>query len=322
MHEPTLAAILDAADEGFIVFDRDGRCVFAGRRVGELFGVDQGTLLGGPEADVMQLLASACEEPETFLQLCKAASGPAMQVGELELHRPRVRVARWQSSPILEEGASVGWLGMVRDVTRERSAERRSQQLLQRLEQITATDALTQLPNKRRFNEELDREHGRAARAWDSYAILRIDIDGLRTHNEELGQPRGDEILEQVADRLREGRREYDLLARLDEDEFIVLLPGADLTAARVVAERMRNSVAGTPIEVGEPRAITVCIGAAVWIPPSGETGPDVVRRSADAMKVAKHRGRSEIAIDGEGTTPPPPPAPGSQRPPASSCQR
>jgi len=306
MHETTLAAILDAADEGFIVFDRAGQCVFAGRRIGELFGVDQGALLGGPERDVLKLLASACEEPDTLLQLANAASGPAVQVAELELNRPRLRTVRFQSSPVRDERGANGWLGVVRDVTRERSAERRSHQLLQRLEQITATDALTQLPNRRRFIEELDREHGRAARAWDSYAILRIDVDGLRLHNEEVGQPRGDEILEAVADRLRDGRREYDVLARFQEDEFIVLLPGADVTAARVVAERMRDAVGKTPIGVGEPRNVSVTVGAAVWVPPSGETGPDVVRRAGDALAGGKKRGRAEIVIDGENSPAPP----------------
>ena len=300
MDEWTLSAILDVADEGFIVFDRDKKCRYAGRRLGELFGVDHDALLGGPEGDVMQLLASACEEPDAFLQLVRNAGDGHMQSGEVDLKRPRVRIARWQSSPLSDASGSIGWIGILRDVTRERSAERRSHQLLQRLEAITAIDALTQLPNKRRFTEELDREHGRAARAWDSYAVLRLDVDGLKAINDELGQPRGDEVLEEVATRLRDGRREYDLLARLEGDEFIVLLPGADVHAARVVAQRMANAVAKTPIDLGEPRSVSMTIGAAVWIPPSGETGSDVVKRAGEALAGAKKQGIGEIAIDGE----------------------
>src|SRR5262245_76496 len=220
----TLAAILEAADEGVIVFDGDGKCRWAGRRIGELFGVDTHRVVGGPEGDVLQLLASACEEPDVFLQVVRAEGNE--QGAEVELKRPRVRIARWHTVPVHDDKhRRVGWMGIARDVTRERSAERRAQQLLQRLESIVAIDALTQLPNKRRFVEELEREHGRAARAWDSYAILRIDVDQLDAINKEVGHPRGDEVLEQVAARLRDGRREYDLLARLEADEFIVLLP-------------------------------------------------------------------------------------------------
>ena len=303
MIESTLAAILDAADEGLIVFDGDGRCRHVGRRLGEIFGVETGSILSGPEADVLQLLASACEEPDSFLQLVRRGGGDGgapTEPFEIDLKRPRVRIARFQSVGI--HGG--GWLGLARDVTRERSAERRSTQLLQRLEAITAIDALTQLPNKRRFMEELDREHGRAARAWDSYAILRIDLDDLDVINRDLGHPRGDEVLEQVAARLRDGRREYDLLARLEGDEFIVLLPGADVHAARVVAQRMSNAVAKTPLEIGEPRGVSVTIGAAVWVPPSGETGSDVIKRAGDALTLAKKAGHGEIGVDGEGTQP------------------
>jgi diguanylate cyclase (GGDEF)-like protein/PAS domain S-box-containing protein len=302
MHEAALVGILEASDEGFVVFDRQGTCVLAGRRLGELFGVDRDSVIGGPEADVLALLASSCEEPDAFLEAAKpGAEGGS--VLEVELKRPRLRLAVWHAHSFQYGGGDVGWIGVVRDVTRERSAERRAHQLSQRLEAITSTDALTQLPNRRRFLEELDREHGRAARAWDSYAILRIDVDGLGALNAELGHPRGDEILEGVAGKLRDGRREYDVLARLESDEFIVLLPGADAHAADVVANRMRDAVAAHPFEVGASVRVSVSIGAAVWVPPSGEVGVDVVKRSGDALVLAKKAQPGGIQID-PGTPP------------------
>jgi diguanylate cyclase (GGDEF)-like protein/PAS domain S-box-containing protein len=302
MHEAALVGILEAADEGFVIFDQAGTCVLVGRRLGELFGVERSAIIGGPEVDTLKLLASSCEEPEAFL----AGARPGAQGGsvlELELNRPRLRMAVWHAHAFQHDGVNAGWIGVVRDVTRERSAERRAHQLSQRLEAITSTDALTQLPNRRRFLEELDREHGRAARAWDSYAILRIDVDGLGAINAEIGHPRGDEILEGVAQRLRDGRREYDVLARLENDEFIVLLPGADAHAAEVVANRMRDAVAANPFEVGESVRVSVAIGAAVWVPPSGEVGVDVVKRAGDALVASKRLGPGSIHVDA-GTAP------------------
>jgi diguanylate cyclase (GGDEF)-like protein len=316
--EETLTAIFEGADEGFIVFNSERKCSLAGRRLGEIFGVERDALLNGPEPDVLELLASACEEPEAFRALTKQAHEHEGEILELELKRPMFRVVRFRTIP-----ADKGWVGIARDVTRERSAERRSSQLLQRLEQITAIDALTQLPNRRRFGEELDREHGRAARAWDSYAVLRLDVDDFAGINTELGIPRGDEVLEKIAERLREGRREYDLLARWQSDEFSLLIPGADAHGAKVVAERMASAVSKEPIDVGaEKRQITVSIGAAVWIPPSGENGGDVMDRAASALARAKKKGKGELEIDTEQkpptkSTPPPPRA--KSTPPTSS---
>jgi diguanylate cyclase (GGDEF)-like protein len=305
MPEATLAAILDAADEGFIVFDAAHRCSFVGRRMAEIFGVERGVLVGAPEADVLALLASACEEPATFASHV-AQARTREQSCELELQRPTLRIAHFRTYLHHDGqpgGGGGGWIGVVRDVTRERSAERRALQLLQRLEQITSTDALTQLPNRRRFGEELDREHGRASRAWDSYAVLRIDVDGFGALNAELGRARGDELLEKLAPRLREGLREYDLLARWTDDEFALLLPSADAHGTRVVAQRVAAAVARQPIDVGRlvgglERAVTVTIGGAVWVPPSGESGADVMERAGAALATARARGHNELEID------------------------
>lgn len=316
MHEETLAAVFEGADEGFIVFNKENRCTLVGRRVGEIFGVERDALINGPEADVIELLASACEEAEAFRLLARNAHKADGEIAELELRRPMFRIARFRT--IRVDG---GWLGIVRDITRERSAERRSSQLLQRLEQITAIDALTQLPNRRRFDEELEREHGRAARAWDSYAVLRLDVDEFSAINTELGIPRGDDVLEKIAERLREGRREYDLLARWKGDEFSLLIPGADAHGAKVVAERMAAAVSHAPIDVGaEKRGVSVSIGAAVLVPPSGETATDVMERAATALARAKKKGKNQLEIDTEqkpaSQSQPPPPRPTKSNPP------
>lgn len=292
MSDATLAAILEIADEGFVVFDRTRRCTLVGRRLAELFGVDRGALAGAPEATVLAQLAGSCVDPVIFAEAMAHAHREG-QALELELERPKLRTVVVHTH-VTEDG---GWIGVSRDVTRERSAERRSHQLLARLEQITSTDALTQLPNRRRFTEELEREHGRASRAWDSYSVLRIDVDGLATINAELGQPRGDEVLEQVAERLKAGRREYDLLARWDGDEFVLLVPGADAHGTQVIAQRMAADVSAEPLEIGELRTVTVTIGAAVWVPPSGESGAEVLARAGAALETAQARGDHQLEL-------------------------
>jgi diguanylate cyclase (GGDEF)-like protein len=298
--EGTLVAVLEAADEGVLVFDRTGKCRMIGRRVADLFGVDPAKLVGKKRDEVLSALSRACDEPHAFLETVAIDDliDPARVLGEIDLVQPRPRKVAWTSFPIVRQGAAWGRLGLVRDVTRERAAERGQRQLQNRLEQLVPVDALTGLPNARRFREELDREHGRSSRAWDSYAVVRLDVDGMQAINDELGLPIGDAVLERVSERLDACRREYDMVARYDGDEFAVLLPGADRVAAEAVASRMVSAIAGHDFELADARKVSACAGGCVWIPPSGETGEDIMRRAAEALEDAKGKGRSGVAID------------------------
>jgi diguanylate cyclase (GGDEF)-like protein len=295
-----LVAVLEAADEGIIVFDRNGKCRMIGRRMADLFGIDPAEHVGKMRNEALAVLAKSCDEPEAFLE---AVAGddliePSRIVGEIDLASPRPRKIVWTSYPIVRQGAAWGRLGLVRDVTRERAAERSQRQLQNRLDQLVPVDALTGLPNARRFLEELEREHGRSSRAWDSYGLLRVDIDGMHAINDELGVPVGDRVLEKVSECLNQCRREYDMVARYDGDEFSVLLPGADRVAAEAVASRMVATISARDFELADARKVTACAGGCVWIPPSGETGEDMLRRAEDALEDAKGKGRNGVSID------------------------
>jgi diguanylate cyclase (GGDEF)-like protein len=298
--EGTLVAVLEAADEGVFVFDRHGKCRMVGRRVADLFGVDPAKLVGRLREEVFGALGRSIEEPDAFLDAVGIDDliDPARVVGEFDIVHPRPRRIVWTTFPIVRQGAAWGRLGLVRDVTRERAAERAQRQLQNRLEQLVPVDALTGLPNARRFREELEREHGRSSRAWDSYAIVRVDVDGMRAINDELGTPIGDTVIEHVSERLDACRREYDMVARYEGDEFVVLLPGADRVAAEAVASRMVKAVAAHDFELADSRRVTACAGGCVWVPPSGETGDDILRRAASALEDARGRGRNVVSID------------------------
>ena len=164
--------------------------------------------------------------------------------------------------------------------------------------ELTAYDALTGLLNLRRFHEELEREHGRSTRAWDSYAILRLDIDGMSEINDQFGRPVGDQVLERVAARLKACLREYDVLARLEGDEFGVLLPGADELAARAVARRMFQTLDVDELTLDAGRRVTVSMGCALWVPPSGESANHILQRAGTAVLEAQSWGVGQLHVD------------------------
>jgi diguanylate cyclase (GGDEF)-like protein len=285
-----LSAVLDGADEGIAIFDLHGTCGMIGRRVADLFGIDPALYVGRSRAELFSVLAAACDEPEVLYELAQRVGG-APAAAELEIVRPRPRKVQFLMYAINEEDKTVGTVVVFRDVTRERSADRARAQLQAQLDEVTTLDALTGLPNRRRFSEDVEREHGRSTRAWDSYAILRADVDEMRILNDEFGVPVGDAVLEKVAECLRSCRRDYDVIARFEDDEFIMLLPGADAVAAKAVGTRVFAAIDACDFRLPGARPITMSIGAAVWVPPSGESGADIVRRAGVALLRARSRG-------------------------------
>ena len=302
--------VLEAADEGLIVFDGDGRCRMIGRRAGELFGVEPAAYVGKERLAVLEAFSKACEEPDAFLHAAGAFAplGLPTSVSDVDVRRPRPRTVLCKGIPISRDGKAPGRVVFVRDVTKERAAERSARQLQARIAELTPFDTVTGLLNQRRFREELEREHGRSTRAWDSYAILRVDVDGMSAINDEYGVPVGDQVLEQAASRVKKCLREYDLVSRYEEDEFAVLLPGADAVAARTVGERIHKSMTERPAQPGLPARVTVSIGGALWVPPSAETGEDILKRAVAALREARKLGPGRVFVDGEGKTSKPPP--------------
>jgi diguanylate cyclase (GGDEF)-like protein len=298
--QATFLAVLESADEGLVVFDGDGRCRMIGRRAGEIFGLEPAAYVGRLRDEVLAAFAQACEEPDVLLQVVAPnapLAGPGAVV-EVDVRRPRPRTVLCKGVRVHRMGRPPGWLILFTDMTRERAAERQGKQLQARIVELTAYDSLTGLLNLRRFREELEREHGRSTRAWDSYAILRLDVDGMGAINDEFGRPVGDQILERIAGRLKSCLREYDVLARLEGDEFGVMLPGADELAARAVAKRMFHTLEVAELSLGDARRVTVSMGCALWVPPSGESASHILQRAATAVTEAQSWGVGQLHVD------------------------
>src|SRR5207253_2151187 len=97
----------------------------------ELFGVEPAALVGRPRVEVLRALSKACEEPDAFLETVGSndLTEPPRIAAEIDVRRPRPRTLLWTTIPIVRDGVATGRLGLVRDVTRERSAERAHRQL-------------------------------------------------------------------------------------------------------------------------------------------------------------------------------------------------
>lgn len=272
-----------------------------GRRAGEIFGVEPAAYVGKPSSEVLTTLGLACDPQDAFLKAATAEAAPdgTHVAVEVQVIQPRPRTVLCRGMNISREGRSLGRVVFVRDVTRERVAEAATRHFQARLTDLTPVDPLTGLPNEKRLREELVREHARSSRAWDSYAVLRLNVDGTAAIQAELGFQPIEQLLGDIAGLLRPCLRGYDVLARLRDESFGVLLPGADGLAARTVAERMAEAVASADLGLPSGRRVTVSVGAALWLPPSEETGDDIIRNAEQAVREAHRLGGDRVYIHG-----------------------
>jgi diguanylate cyclase (GGDEF)-like protein len=169
--------------------------------------------------------------------------------------------------------------------------------LLEQVEELAVTDVLTQLRNRRAFDERLAEEIVRSDRNDQPLSLIMLDIDYFKLLNDTQGHPAGDRTLIQIGEILQspELLRSIDLSYRLGGEEFVVLMPGTDLDGAMVVAERLRTLVGETdfPEASEQPSGhLTVSVGVAVHIPGSGDSGTALIEATDLALYEAKRSGR------------------------------
>jgi diguanylate cyclase (GGDEF)-like protein len=169
---------------------------------------------------------------------------------------------------------------------------------------VSHTDHLTGLHNRRYLMDVLERELSRVQRSGSFLSLLILDIDHFKEINDQYGHQGGDMVLAEAASVFRKELRVYDTAARYGGDEFVAVIPGASLSEAVAVAERIRDSVEKSRFsERMEDVSLTVSIGIAVYPSPGIETMEDFIREADGALYRAKAGGRNRV----EGPVPPPP---------------
>jgi len=165
--------------------------------------------------------------------------------------------------------------------------------------ELSITDELTKVYNRRYFNQRFDREMQRALRYSRPLSLIMLDIDHFKVFNDTHGHLWGDAVLKQVAQTLEDSLRKADILARFGGEEFVVLLPEIDKAHGRQVAEKLRRAIESAAFPKAETQPlgrITVSLGLASF-PEDAEGGSDLIHRADQGLYLAKSRGRNRVGV-------------------------
>lgn len=163
--------------------------------------------------------------------------------------------------------------------------------------ELAATDPLTGLNNRRFLASHLARQITRAQETRKPCSILMIDVDHFKRINDTHGHQAGDEVLKSLSERLRFNIRGIDLACRFGGEEFVVVMPEADMATAERVGERLREAIASRPFDLGPGKGqieVTASIGVASC--EAADTTPDgFIGRADKALYAAKSAGRNKV---------------------------
>ena len=205
----------------------------------------------------------------------------------LTLHSGQVleRVTR----PLWCRGQAMGRVYSFRDLSEQLAAQHR-------IEELSLTDALTGLPNRRQLAEHVAQASQRSRHEGGSFALLLVDLDRFRQINDSLGHETGDRVLVDVAQRIKSCMRSDDLLARTGGDQFALLVEGADTAVAEATARRVLDAVAAPYNLDGAQFTLTCSIGGALC-PGNGHSADELVRHAEAAVLAVKEGGRGNYRV-------------------------
>jgi diguanylate cyclase (GGDEF)-like protein/PAS domain S-box-containing protein len=182
----------------------------------------------------------------------------------------------------------VGYRGASREITDQKLAE-------ERIQYLATHDGLTGLPNRLMFSQLLTAAIHSARRYSRGLAVLFVDLDRFKLINDTLGHDAGDQLLQEIAQRLREALRDSDVIARLGGDEFVVLIPEvSEPTQVAIIAHKILSTVIRPMVLAGQECRATASIGISMY--PTDAQDEQALMKNADmAMYSAKDEGKNNF---------------------------
>jgi len=221
-------------------------------------------------------------------------------VAHQEMHKRQTQIRQLRAS-LQEQNLAFEKVRQA-EINLELQVSQRTQELAmaaKRLEALSTVDGMTGVANRRRFDETLQVEWGRAARDKCPLSVALIDVDWFKSYNDRYGHPAGDACLRQLARVFEAGvMRSGDLIARYGGEEFVLIAPDTDLNGIHTIARYLCQEVfaLGLEHEVSPYGRVSVSIGVATAYPHRGSKPLQLVEQADAALYRAKQQGRHRVA--------------------------
>jgi diguanylate cyclase (GGDEF)-like protein/PAS domain S-box-containing protein len=284
-----LQATLESTADGILVTDLVGRIRAFNRRFAQTWGIPDDLLQSRQDDAVQDWMRRSVPDGEAYQHRLLAIQEATLLSSSERLMLRSGKVIERVTRPLWWRGQAMGRVYSFRDLSEQLAAR-------QRIEELSLTDALTGLPNRRQLCERIAKASLRSRREGGVFALLLIDLDRFRQVNDSLGHDTGDRVLVDVAQRIKSCMRQHDLLARTGGDQFALLVDGAETQAAEAAARRVLDAVAAPYNLDGAQFTLTCSIGGALC-PGNGHSADDLVRHAEAAVLAVKEGGRANYRV-------------------------
>ncbi len=279
-----MADLLNLLPDAVCVVDKDGHLLYVSASFERIFGYAPGEVLG---RRIFELIHPD-DHAATVEQANQVTAGALQRhFRNRYIHKQGHSVdVQWSAHWLPEYGVRIG---VAREIGELLHAERE-------LEHRASHDVLTGLPNREYLQHELQQAISHSSQTGGGLALLYLDLDGFKAVNDRSGHLAGDSVLRDVAERLQQGLRQGDLVARVGGDEFVVLLPGCkDAAAAGTIADGVRARLQPTYTLPEGPIQLDASIGIACF-PADGSDAETLLAHADRAMYAAKRQRNNENA--------------------------
>jgi len=308
--EERYRSVIASLVEGVVIYQADGKIIACNQSAEKILGLTADQIMGKTAIDFDW---QTIHEDGSFFPVETHPAIVTLKTGEpkfkviMGIHRKDFPIT-WisiNSQPLFNPDQEIPYAAVASfaDMTEQYQAQQILKQQAEYQRAIALTDGLTQVANRRCFDEKIQMEWQRLLREKGYLSLILLDIDYFKYYNDCYGHQDGDTCLIQVAQTAaNQLKRPADLFARYGGEEFVVVLPNTDLDGAIMVAESIQKAIGDLSIPHQESKArdvVTVSMGITSLIPTADLSIENLIKLTDNALYQAKQQGRDRYSVSG-----------------------